>query len=84
MHIHVQIPIKIGGVLCKYCDPKKEIKFQKEYITEKKKKIANKLYKDNRVNFIAPADYSDNSKIESIIKSILDKIAISNTLDSFK
>jgi hypothetical protein len=52
--------------------------------SEKKKKIANKLYKDNRVNFIAPADYSENSKMESIIKSILEKIAIDNTLDKFK
>lgn len=51
---------------------------------EKKKNIANKLYQDKRVNFIAPADYSKNSKIEDIIKSILDKIAISNTLDSYK
>lgn len=52
--------------------------------SEKKKKIANKLYKDNRVNFIAPADYKEDSKIESIIKSILEKISIDNTLDRFK
>ena len=51
---------------------------------EKKKKIANKLYKDNRVNFIAPADYSENSKMDNIIKSILDKIALNNKLDTFK
>jgi hypothetical protein len=52
--------------------------------SEKKQKIANKLYHDNRVNFIAPADYSQNSKMESIVTSILDKIAIDNKLDSFK
>ena len=51
---------------------------------EKKEKIANKLYKDNRVNFIAPADYTQGSKMEKIIKSILDKIAITNTLDTYK
>ena len=47
-------------------------------------KIANKLYHDNRVNFIAPADYSENSKMEKIVKSILDQVAIKNTLDSYK
>lgn len=52
--------------------------------SDKKKKIANKLYKDKRVNFIAPADYSDNSTIESIVKAIIDKIHANNTLDSFK
>ena len=51
---------------------------------EKKMKIANKLYHDNRVNFIAPADYSENSKMEKIVKSILDQVAIKNTLDSYK
>ena len=51
---------------------------------EKKMKIAQKLYNDNRVNFIAPADYSENSKMENIIKSILDQVAIKNTLDSYK
>lgn len=51
---------------------------------EKKIKIANKLYKDNRVNFIAPADYSENSKMEKIVKSILDQVAIKNTLDTYK
>ena len=51
---------------------------------EKKEKIANKLYQDNRVNFIAPADYSRGSKMEKIIKSILEEVAIKNTLDTYK
>ena len=51
---------------------------------EKKKKIAHKLYKDNRVNFISEANYTENSKMDWIIKSILDKIAINNTLDEYK
>ena len=52
--------------------------------SEKKKMIADKLYKNNRVNFIAPANYKKNTKMESIVKAILDKIAIANTLDTFK
>ena len=40
--------------------------------SEKKQKIANKLYKDNRVNFIAPADYEDGNKIDMIQTSIAD------------
>jgi len=51
---------------------------------EKKKKIANKLYRDNRVNFIAPADYSNGSKMDKIIKSILEEVAIKNTLETYK
>lgn len=51
---------------------------------EKKKKIASKLYHDNRVNFIAPADYSIGSKMDKIIKSILEEVAIKNTLETFK
>lgn len=50
----------------------------------KKHKIAKKLYNDTRVNFIAPADYSKNSKMERIVKSILDKIALENRLNSYK
>ena len=51
---------------------------------EKKHKIAKKLYNDKRVNFIAPADYTKNSKIDKIVKSILDKIALDNRLTAYK
>lgn len=51
---------------------------------EKKQKIAKKLYNDERVNFIAPADYTKNSKMDKIVKSILDKIALENRLSTYK
>ena len=39
--------------------------------SEKKQKIAKKLFKDGRVNFIAPADYTENSKIDLIINEFV-------------
>lgn len=51
--------------------------------SEKKKKIAEKLYKDGRVNFITPADYKENSKIDCIIKDLLNKIAINNKIEEY-
>lgn len=51
--------------------------------SEKKKKIAEKLYKDGRVNFITKADYTENSKIDNIMKDILNKIAINNKIDEY-
>ena len=49
-----------------------------------KKKIAERLIKEDRVNFIAPADYSEDSAIERIVKSIIDKIISDKKLYSFK
>lgn len=40
---------------------------------EEKKDIAKKLLKHNRVNFIAEADYSENSKLYKTIQRIIDK-----------
>ena len=51
---------------------------------EHKEKVATKLLNNKRVNFTAPADYSENGRLEKIIKSILDKIAIDNKLNDFK
>ena len=51
--------------------------------SEKKKRIAQKLYKDGRVNFITPADYRENSKIDCIIKDLLNKIAINNKIEEY-
>ena len=51
--------------------------------SEKKKKIAEKLYRDGRVNFMTLADYRDGSEMDSIIKDLLDKIAINNKLESY-
>ena len=41
---------------------------------------AEKLIKDGRVNFIAPADYSNRSCIDAIVKAVLDKIASDSDL----
>jgi hypothetical protein len=41
---------------------------------------AEKLIKDGRVNFIAPANYSENSEIETFVKRIIDKIAADDSL----
>ena len=40
----------------------------------KKEKIAKKLFKQNRVNFWCPADYSKGSKLDTIIKTLIRKI----------
>lgn len=40
----------------------------------KKKEIANKLIRDDRVNFVCPADYTKNSTIYDIVTTILRKI----------
>lgn len=42
---------------------------------ERAKNTAEKLFKEGRVNYFAPADYSDGSKLDSIIKSLLTKIS---------
>lgn len=41
---------------------------------------AEKLVKEGRVNFIAPANYSEGSKIDKIVKGIIDKVATDVTL----
>lgn len=40
-----------------------------------KKKISEKLKRENRVNFCIPADYSVGSKIETMVETIIDKMA---------
>ena len=44
---------------------------------------AEQLVKDNRVNYIAPADYSADSEMSTIVQSIMDKIAIDDKLDLY-
>jgi hypothetical protein len=48
--------------------------------THDAKKKAEKLIKDGRVNFIAPADYSENSEMDTFVKRIIDKVAADNAL----
>ena len=50
----------------------------------KKYKASKQLYDDKRVNFIAPADYREDSRMENIIKDILVKIVSNNKLDEYK
>ena len=51
--------------------------------SDKKKKIAQKLYKDGRVNFMSEANYSEGSRIDSIIKDLLNKISINNKIEEY-
>ena len=52
--------------------------------SSKKYKVSKQLYDDKRVNFIAPADYSKNSRLENIVKDIMIKIVSNNKLDEYK
>ena len=51
--------------------------------SDKKQNIANKLFRDGRVNFIAKADYSENSKIELIMKDLIKKVALNNKIEEY-
>ena len=46
------------------------------------KSTAKKLLKEKRVSFMCKADYSQNSELETIIKMIIEKMAITNKLIS--
>lgn len=48
------------------------------------KEKAIKLLKDNRVNFALPADYSEGTAIDTVVKTILNKIATERDLDELK
>lgn len=52
-------------------------------LSSKKEQIAKKLFKDGRVNFIAPADYSDKSKLDQIIKDLISKLALNNKIETY-
>lgn len=41
---------------------------------------AEKLIKDGRVNFIAPANYTEGAEIDTVIKRIIDKVAADDAL----
>ena len=41
----------------------------------KAKAKAEKLLKEGRVNFLAPADYSEGKKVDQIVKALIDKVA---------
>ena len=41
--------------------------------SESKRGEMNTLIRDNRVNHVCPADYSEGSEIDTVVKTILDK-----------
>jgi hypothetical protein len=42
-----------------------------------------KLLSDGRVNFIAPADYSEKKPIDLIVKAVMEKVAATEYLRRF-
>ena len=48
--------------------------------SENKDKVAQDLLDDDRVDFVALADYSENSKLDKLVKGIIDKMAITSEL----
>ena len=50
----------------------------------KQRKTAIQLLADNRVNFALPADYRENSQLDHVVKTILDKMATERDLDILK
>lgn len=46
-------------------------------------KTVDKLLSENRVNFVAEADYSPNGKLDKIVKAIIDKIAADKELSKY-
>ena len=48
------------------------------------KSQSKRLLSDGRVNFIAPADYSDGKAIDVIIKAIMEKVAANEHLRNLK
>ena len=45
------------------------------------RKDMTSLIRDNRVNYVCPADYSEGSEIDTVVKTIIDKIAVDTQLD---
>ncbi|MDE7070067.1 MAG: haloacid dehalogenase-like hydrolase, partial [Alistipes sp.] len=44
----------------------------------------NELIRDNRVNYVCPADYSEGSEMDRLVKTIIDKIAADCRLEQFE
>lgn len=49
---------------------------------ENKKAVAQKLLRQDRVNFITPTDYTATSRTFAIVKAIIDKIKVDDTLSA--
>ena len=50
----------------------------------KHKKNAIKLLSDNRVNFALPADYREGKQLDTVVKTILDKLATERDLEELQ
>lgn len=48
--------------------------------TDKSKKIAEELYDDGRINYVAEANYQEGSKMDSFVKKTIDAMVINNEL----
>ena len=49
--------------------------------TDRNKKVVEELYEDGRINHMARADYSEDSKMDVIVKKTIDSMAISAELN---
>ena len=49
--------------------------------TDNSEKVARDLYDDERINYMTPADYSEGSRIDIIVKKAIDAMAINAELD---
>jgi hypothetical protein len=48
--------------------------------TEGQRSLLNELIRDNRVNHVCPADYSEGSEIDVVVKTIIDKVVMDQRL----
>lgn len=48
------------------------------------RRTLNDLIRDNRVNHVCPADYTEGSEIDVVVKTIIDKIALDNRLSELE
>lgn len=46
------------------------------------KKKVHKMMQDNRIKYFAPADYSENSGLDKLVKTIIDRTAVNEKLES--
>lgn len=51
---------------------------------EDQRTVLNDLIRDNRVNHVCPADYSDSSEIDTVVKTIIDKIVMDHRLSELE
>ena len=51
---------------------------------ESKREEMNTLVRDNRVNFVSAADYTVGSELDTLVKTIIDKIAADLRLEQLE